>query len=339
VQIACHPFHTVLPYNVTCTVQITNHKFHTAILYNINTVQLTSHHFHTAVPYNLTYTVQITSHHFQNAIPYNVTCTVQITSHQFHTVIPYNVTYTVQNASHQFHSAIHYNVTFARWSLYLFYSHTTWSRVVPFCRIISYKSSLRVNSQIFKGIILYCVLQTVKNIRMAWRAAGMWKSSFNIWWHNLAETASLEDETGSEAIFVNTSITEISSFSYPSDVMAILNNTGKLMHVWLNIETRSCNKFRGGNAESITYTECGFVALVIQHAVRMRHLPSVPCPALQYFTTLSHKWHDFGNKSYWTQDVLSFPKQILCEICFIVRRTETDMIKMSCGPCWKYPIF
>jgi len=41
---------------------------------------------------------------------------------------------------------------------------------------------------------------------------------------------------------------------------------------------------------SITYSECVFVALVSQHA------PSVACLALQYFSTLSHKWDDFREK-------------------------------------------
>jgi hypothetical protein len=38
-----------------------------------------------------------------------------------------------------------------------------------------------------------------------------------------------------------------------------------------------------------------FVALVIQHAKRMRRviLPSVACLALLYFSTESHKRHDF----------------------------------------------
>ena len=37
-----------------------------------------------------------------------------------------------------------------------------------------------------------------------------------------------------------------------------------------------------------------FVAVGIQHAMRMRRilLQSVACPGLQYFSTLSHKWHD-----------------------------------------------
>jgi hypothetical protein len=42
------------------------------------------------------------------------------------------------------------------------------------------------------------------------------------------------------------------------------------------------------------YTICVSVAVVIQHAMRMRHiLCYVACPAVQYFSTLSHKRHDF----------------------------------------------
>jgi hypothetical protein len=43
------------------------------------------------------------------------------------------------------------------------------------------------------------------------------------------------------------------------------------------------------------YIFCVYVALVIQHAQRMRHiiLPSVVCLFLPYFSILSHKRHDF----------------------------------------------
>ena len=49
---------------------------------------------------------------------------------------------------------------------------------------------------------------------------------------------------------------------------------------------------------SITDSEIVSIAFGIQHAMRMRRimLSSMACPALQYFTTLSHKRHGFRNK-------------------------------------------
>jgi len=43
------------------------------------------------------------------------------------------------------------------------------------------------------------------------------------------------------------------------------------MYVIRDIEARSCNHRCRGNAENTTCTECVFVTLVIQRAVRLRH--------------------------------------------------------------------
>jgi hypothetical protein len=59
--------------------------------------------------------------------------------------------------------------TSARLSVYLLTSYTSESRNLTFAptwRLISYKTSQRVNSQGLIGIIFHCVLQTVKDIRM-----------------------------------------------------------------------------------------------------------------------------------------------------------------------------
>jgi hypothetical protein len=66
------------------------------------------------------------------------------------------------------------------------------------------------------------------------------------------------------------------------------------MFILRNIKELSQNRCCRGKAIIITYSECVFVDVRIQHAMRMRPiiLSSVVCRALPYFSTLSHKRQD-----------------------------------------------
>jgi hypothetical protein len=48
-----------------------------------------------------------------------------------------------------------------------------------------------------------------------------------------------------------------------------------------------------GKATSNKYERVCILALLSRHAKRMRRSSAVACPALQYFSTLSHKQHNF----------------------------------------------
>ena len=68
------------------------------------------------------------------------------------------------------------------------------------------------------------------------------------------------------------------------------------MHVF-NLEQRSVGLIIVAyKTVSITYSECGRVALVTQRAERIDHI--VTCPSLQYFSTLSRNDTIFLEKSY-----------------------------------------
>ena len=90
---------------------------------------------------------------------------------------------------------------------------------------------------------------------------------------------------------------------------------------------RSCNRCYSGKAISITYCQCVFIALVIRMQCACAILSIVACPALQCFSTLSHKRRDFRRKKLLNiKCVFLFPIKLLCET-FLILRSERDMIK------------
>jgi hypothetical protein len=65
------------------------------------------------------------------------------------------------------------------------------------------------------------------------------------------------------------------------------------MYVQSNMETRSCNYCCSGKVITIMYSENVFVVLVPSMQCACAILSSVACPAVQYFSTISRKRHDY----------------------------------------------
>ena len=97
------------------------------------------------------------------------------------------------------------------------------------------------------------------------------------------------------------------------------------MYVYCNIQSQSFNHFCRGKAVSITYSVC--VCLQPQfssiHSACSK-FPSAACLPVQYFSTLSHKWHNSGKKVEDMKCVLML--STLFETFLFLRRIECDMI-------------
>jgi hypothetical protein len=103
----------------------------------------------------------------------------------------------------------------------------------------------------------------------------------------------------------------------------------------VNLKNARCNN----KDTSVAYSENVPVALVIQHAKRMRHivLQSLTFVAVQYFSSLSHKRHDFKEKLFRIKMFL-FTLQLLTETFLILRRIERDIIKNVYWSLRKVPV-
>jgi hypothetical protein len=80
-------------------------------------------------------------------------------------------------------------------------------------------------------------------------------------------------------------------------------------------------------------------AFRIQHAVRLRHISCVACPALKYFSHyLSNGTILKKKKLLNTKCVFLYFLKYLCEIFLILRRAEQDMIKNVHRFSYKVPV-
>jgi hypothetical protein len=92
----------------------------------------------------------------------------------------------------------------------------------------------------------------------------------------------------------------------------------------LNFQYSYVTSFAMGKT-TIRFSE--FVSIVTQHTEHIRHilLSPVACQAMPYFSTLSHKQHNFRKKNYLTENMGFDFLYNVCRTIFLLGRTERDV--------------
>jgi hypothetical protein len=92
------------------------------------------------------------------------------------------------------------------------------------------------------------------------------------------------------------------------------------MYTYSNTAASPCKYCLCGKALNITYSWCESVAIVIQHVKRMRLilLTSVAYLPLPYFSTLSHKGHDFQKNK--------LVEYKICVLIFSITLSQTFLV-------------
>ena len=120
----------------------------------------------------------------------------------------------------------------------------------------------------------------------------------------------------------------------PRNMCVVKHQQRQSMYVQRNIQARSRNHCCSRKAISITYCECVFVALGIQHAPC--HL--WPAPLYNIFSNYLINGTILEKQLLNTKCVFWFSLQLLSETFLILSRTERDMIKNVCWSSCKVPV-
>jgi hypothetical protein len=118
--------------------------------------------------------------------------------------------------------------------------------------------------------------------------------------------------------------------------MNMYNATQRPIHANIGAVKAICNTHCVCARARVCVCVCVCMSLVIQHAMRMRHIVISDCPAVQYFSILSHTRHDFLKKFTELLSCCLTPKftvhcSFLCQPFKVVSKVNTQ-VKLGCNP-------